>query len=64
MLATLTSHHSLVHAGACVNDSEQSRVRRDYRDLFLTVFLVPMRNSMEEFLREMMPPAGSSNCYN
>ena len=26
MLATLTSHHNLVHAGACVYDPEESRV--------------------------------------
>ena len=64
MLATLTSHHNLVHAGACVYDPEQSRVEQDYRDLFLTVFQVPLHNSMEELLREIVPLAGSSNCYN
>ena len=42
MLATLTSHHNLGQAGACVYDPEQSRVEQDYGDLFLTVFQVPL----------------------
>ena len=63
ILATLTSHHNLVHA-ACAYDSEQSRVEQDYRDLFLTVFQVPLHISMEELLKVAMPPEGSSNCCN
>ena len=65
MLATLTSHHNLVHAGACVYDPEQSRVEQDYRDLFLTVFQVPLHISMEEeLLKVVMPPEESSNYPN
>ena len=65
MLATLTSHHNLVHAGACVYDPEQSRVEQDYRDLFLTAFQVPLHISMEEEpLKVVMPPEESSNCPN
>ena len=64
MLATLTSHHNLVHAGACVYDPEQSRVKQDYKDLFLTAFQVPLHISMEELLKVVMPPEESSNYPN
>ena len=64
MLATLTSHHNLVHAGACVYDPEQSSVEQDYGDLFLTVFQVPLHISMEELLKVVMPPEESINCPN
>ena len=65
MLATLTSHHNLGQAGACVYDPEQSRVEQDYRDLFLTAFQVPLHISMEEeLLKVVMPPEESSNCPN
>ena len=64
MLATLTSHHNLVHAGACVYDPEQSRVKQGYRDLFLTVFQVPLHISMEELLKVAIAPEGSSNWCN
>ena len=64
MLDTLTSHHNLVHAGAWVYDPEQSRVEQDYRDLFLTVFQVPLHISMEGLLKVVMPPEESSNYPN
>ena len=64
MLATLTSHYNLVNAEpelVTLSSPELDGISEIY---FLTVFQVPLHNSMEELLREIVPLAGSSNCYN